>query len=518
MRGKTRSTLPIIIAAVVLVLVLAVVIFIFATNILVSGHLYPRKAEILNLRGKEVTVEEYEKISSKLPDCDIYWDVPLSDGAFAENSQVLHITKLTDRDVKNIGYFEELMLVEAEGCHDYAMLEQLAERYPNVYVRYNVTINGTDYAHDTTEVAVTALSDADIENIRYLPDLVSVQAGQCSDYGQVEKLKSAYPDLVVATTVTIAGKEFDGETTDVTVTGMTEEDAVYLSYLPKLKSVHVTDPAMEVDKLLAVKDSLANVQFTWDVTVAGNTYAGNLKEVEITGASVDVQQLKTALSYLPDLEQVFLNDCSVDNEAMAALREEMRSQYKVVWTVQCGDITVRTDATYFMPIKEKVWYFFDEDAANLVYCEDMICVDLGHMSIHHVQWLKGMPKLKYLILAHTQVTDLTGIENCKELVFLELDWSIVRDYSPLVHCTALEDLNIGKNYADVEPLLGMTWLKHIWAVERGQDALHALLTAFEGTDTVIFYGGEETATVGGIWRQLPNYYAMRDVLGMPYMA
>jgi hypothetical protein len=140
------------------------------------------------------------------------------------------------------------------------------------------------------------------------------------------------------------------------------------------------------------------------------------------------------------------------------------------------------------------------------------------MSIHHVQWLKGMPKLKYLILAHTQVSDLSGIENCKELVFLELDWSIVKDYSPLVHCTALEDLNIGKTYADIEPLLGMTWLKHIWAVERGQDALHALLTTFEGTDTVIFYGGEETATVGGIWRQLPNYYAMRDVLGMPYMA
>jgi len=515
MRAKTRNPLPIIILAVVLVLVLAAVAFIFATNVLVNGHLYPKKAEFLNLRGKEVTVEEYEQISRKLPDCDVYWDVPMSDGAFPENSQVLHITRLAEEDVKNIGYFEELMLVEAEQCTDYAMLEQLIERYPNVHVRYNVAINGTDYPHDTTEVTVTALSDTDIENIRYLPSLEFVQAGQCSDYSQVEKLKSAYPDLVVATTVTIAGKEFDGDTTDVEVAGLTEADAVYLSYLPSLKKVHITDPAMELDKLLALKDSLADVQFTWDVTVAGKRFAGDTKEVEITGGSVDVAQLKTALSYLPELEQVFLNECIVDNDAMAAFRDEVRSQYKVVWTVQCGPLTVRTDATYFHPIQQYVWYFFDEDAANLVYCEDMICVDLGHMSIHHVQWLKGMPKLKYLILAHTQVSDLTGIENCKELVFLEVDWSIVKDFTPLQQCTALEDLNIGNTYADVEPLTKMTWLKNLWCVGRGEAAASQLNDALAESGTTVFFRSE--FTVGGNWRKLPNYYAMRDVLGMPYM-
>jgi len=197
---------------------------------------------------------------------------------------------------------------------------------------------------------------------------------------------------------------------------------------------------------------------------------------------------------------------------MAALREEVRADYKVVWTVQCGPIAVRTDATFFHPIQQKVWYFFDEDAANLVYCEDMICVDLGHMSIHNVQWLKGMPKLKYLILAHTQVSDLAGIENCKELVFLELDWGIVKDFTPLQQLTKLEDLNIGKTYASIEPLKQMTWLKNLWCVDRASIA-GELSEALP--DTKVFY--QTDATVGGGWRELPNYYAMRDALGMDYM-
>jgi hypothetical protein len=32
---------------------------------------------------------------------------------------------------------------------------------------------------------------------------------------------------------------------------------------------------------------------------------------------------------------------------------------------------------------------------------------------------------------------------------------------------------------------------------------------------VLFFNGE--FTVSGGWRDLPNYFAMRDILGMPYM-
>ena len=42
------------------------------------------------------------------------------------------------------------------------------------------------------------------------------------------------------------------------------------------------------------------------------------------------------------------------------------------------------------------------------------------------------------------------------------------------------------------------------------------LIPVEEPDTILYLNG--FYTTGGIWRQLPNYYAMRDLLGMEYMS
>lgn len=513
---KNTNLLPIIVIAAVLAIVIIAAVILFATNVVVGGHLYPKSAEFLNLRDQEVTVEEYKQLSKKLPKCDIYWNVPLSSGKFPENSQILKISSLTEDDIDAIACFEDLVLVEAENCTDYAQLQQLQDRYSHLAVHYTVNISGTEYPYDATQVELSSLTDEDISRMQYLPNLQFVQAGQCSDYTKVDALKAAYPHLTIATTVTIAGQEFDGETTELTVTGFAEADITYLKYLPKLQRVHLVNPKLSGEQLQSLAAQLPNASLSWDVTIGGQTFRSDVTEVEIVGADIDAQELKSALVSLPNLEMVFLNECNVDNDAMAALRDEVRADYKLVWTVQCGSITVRTDATYFHPIQQYVWYFFDEDAANLVYCEDMICVDLGHMSIHHVEWLKGMPKLKYLILAHTQIANLNGIENCKELVFLEVDWSPVKDLSAVKGCTALEDINIGNTYADITPLTEMPWLRNVYCVGRGEATAAALNRALAEGGTTVFYQAEHT--VGGNWRRLPNYYAMRDVLGMSYMA
>jgi len=178
-------------------------------------------------------------------------------------------------------------------------------------------------------------------------------------------------------------------------------------------------------------------------------------------------------------------------------------------------MVVNTDTTYFMPYKYGVAYFFDEDTVNLRYCEDIVAIDLGHMSIHNADFVEYMPNLKYLILAHTQIADITPLQHCKSLLFLELDWSVVKDYTPLKGCTALEDLNLSKTYADIDPILEMSWLKHLWMTQRSVETQMKIRETFEGTETELYLNGE--FTVGGGWRQLENYYAMRDALGMEYM-
>ena len=105
------------------------------------------------------------------------------------------------------------------------------------------------------------------------------------------------------------------------------------------------------------------------------------------------------------------------------------------------------------------------------------------------------------------------IRSCKNLIFQELDNSCIRDYSPLVDCTALQDLNIGKTFCDITPICQMTWLKNLYMIfGDGGDAWTASQAL---PNTRVVTSGD--ATVGGGWRRLQNYYDMRDCLGVPYM-
>ncbi|NVH05540.1 hypothetical protein DNN95_24510, partial [Escherichia coli] len=69
----------------------------------------------------------------------------------------------------------------------------------------------------------------------------------------------------------------------------------------------------------------------------------------------------------------------------------------------------------------------DSYAYNLRYCEEMVCLDVGHMTLTDISFVEFMPNLKYLILAWTEVQYIEPIRSCKNLVFLELDHSCIRD-------------------------------------------------------------------------------------------
>lgn len=499
----------------ILLAVIVVASCIFSSNVLVGGKLYPRDIQSLDLRGQTLTIEEYEQLRAKLPDCAVQWDVPLSTGTYPEDTRVLTLTSLTDEDVAAISYFTSLETVEAEGCTDYPQLQQLKRQYPELEVRYTVTVGGEKYPLDTDILVLESLADEDLDAIGYLPELEIVHAGQC-EAAQVEKLRSAYPDLTVVTAVNIAGRELDLETTSLEADSVTYEDAQQLKYLPKLEQVHITNPDMEAQELLDLREELPNAEVTWEVDVNGMTFRSDITEVEFTQLDTSLAKIKGELEYLPDLEKVFLNQCGVDNETMAAWREEKRGEYKVVWTIQCGEMLVRTDDTYFMPRKFEL-KTGDESIVDLHYCEDMICIDIGHsQSVTHCEWAAHMPNLKYLILAETGVRDLTPLSGLKNLVFLEIFLSPIHDYTPLLGCTALEDLNLCYTYGDVEPLTRMTWLKRLWIGRISPQAFdYKEVFAEKMPDCEV--NMDVIYSTGQGWRDNKNYFDMRDVLGMFYM-
>lgn len=538
-RRKTKNTL-VIVLLVLIVLAAAVLggmIWLVTTHFFVGGRAYAKDARALDLRDRELTVTEYENIRRQLPECEIRWDIPFQGSALADDTTVLSFDSLSDSDLKQLAYFTQLQRVDAAGCEDYERLMELRELYPGVELHYTVSIGGTEYDQDAAAVECPELTDEDITLMAYLPELVYVDASGCRDYDRLGLLRETYPEVKVSYQVELLGQKF----TEADVLATFEDPDLdvlmeRLAWLPGVEQVHLVEPDVGMEALSALQEAYPWVTFTWEKTLMGRTFNSADTEYDLSELSLtenyktgwmlepmpaeETEQIIRAaaelMEWFPNAEKMILPAYYFDNETVSAFREEMRDQYKVVWTVYLTRKPVRTDSIVIHSSALGV-SMIDEQSQDLKYCEDAVVVDLGHSYIKNIEWVRYMPELKYLILADNWLRDITPLSDCKNLIYLELfDNKYLADYSPLKGCTALQDLNISETYADLEPLKELTWLNNLWAniCEITWPESIALQEALPNT-TVMTQGGVHN---GGGWRELQNYFDMRDIMGLPYNA
>lgn len=514
-KTKRKSAVFLMIAAVVLALIAAMV-FLLLNYTFAAGGMYRKNAESLDLRDKEISLTDYREISKKMPGCNILWNVPFQGGSLSSLETEIRVDRLTDEDVLILDYLPALQTVHGENCTDYPQLMQLQQRHPDAVVFYSVSISGRYYAQDTTSLKLKGLSQEDAVNLSYLPLLNQVKVSDADDYALLHRLQQENPQWNLTYTVQLGSETYPWDVTDVTLSGANEttlHNAV--AGLPALETLSLQNPVAPASLLLQLRQDYPNVQIHWEMDIYGQTVTDDVTELDISGAQVEsCEAVEQQAAYLPQLEKLIMSDCGIDNETMAAFRERQRENYKVVWTVYFSeDSCARTDDIYFMPIQQGEYYFLDSHTENLKYCEDMICLDLGHHPIRNIDFVAYMPHLKYLILAHSDVRDVSPIVHCQELIYLEVDWSAIQDYTPIAQVRSLQDLNINRTYCDITPLLEMTWLKNLWAPGIGYADGQLLIESLPDTHVEI----RRKSPQGEGWRNLQNYYDMRDLLGMYYM-
>ena len=533
-REKKGFMIFLIVIAVLLAIAVAAAVWVLSHYHIVAGAFYPKNAAVLDLREEDIKPERFDKIREKMPECEIRWNIPFQGGTLSNDVTEVTVTTLSEKDIRMLAYAEKLKTVHAEDCRDYAQLAQLQSDRPEVDVIYDIHFSTESFASDTELVTLSHVTEEDIHLLEYLDrlDTVAILPGS-HDAKTVEALRGTVHNMGLDFGVSI-GSEIHLDTQEsLTVSDITDGDLDLLQYLTGMKELTLKNPQADPEKVFALNKQLPGAEISWEVTLGELTFDAKTTAVDLTMVEVtDLAEVEQKMAYLPDLESVTFGLCGVDepqwgnsrskltasaieNEDLAAYRDRVRENYKVIWTVRLGpSIALRTDADNFMPNHFGVGQLPDSYAYNLRYCEEMVCLDVGHMTLTDISFVEYMPNLKYLILAWTEVQYIEPIRTCKNLVFLELDNSCIRDISPLVDCTALEDLNLGRTYCSVDPILGMTWLKNVYMIRRGGGGLVGQALP----DTRVVTSADETAaTVGYGWRRLPNYYAMRDCLNMPYM-
>jgi len=476
--------------------------------------------QLLDLRGTGLTKEQYDFLTQQLPGCRILWDIPFQGQFLSTQAETLTFTSLTEEEVDLLDYLPNLLFIDARGCREFALLDRLQQRHPGCHIIYSVPLFGREWDFRETELT---LENADVrtltELLPYLPQVETILlTGELPSVEELAGLREAFPRIRMDWETELAGVKLSGGIKELdlrnTAPESPEQVARVLEYYPTLTRVDMRGCGFTDGEMMALADRFPGIAFLWEMTIAGVRVATDAREIDISGHPVEtVAQIEAVLPYFPNLEKVVMCGCGIDNETMDALNRKYED-IRFVWSVYMGSILLRTDSTYFIPVK---WgaQVETEDLYNLRYCTDMIGVDIGHMNVDSCEWAAYMPNLKYLLMADTPMQDITPLKDLKNLIYLELFLTRVTDLTPLLGCTALEDLNLCYTYGNPRPLLEMPWLKNIWW--SGGWGLSAYGYQLRQNNPDIRLEYSTASSTGGGWRELKNYYDMRDLMGMWYM-
>ena len=496
--------------------------------VFVAGKSVSRTAQSVDMRETTLSVSDYRKLKSKLPDLQVLWYIPFQGNLYDSTTPKLEVTALTAEDLEILELFPELTRLDGSNCRDYDALLEFYTRHPSCEVVYQNPLAETAYDSTIQRISIT---DPDIselkEGLRYFPHLKRLtMSGKLPESSQIEELAQKYPNIDIRWDIALGQRTFSSRLTDLNLSGisMTYQGVVdLLQQLPNTKKVNLVGCGLTDAEMFKLIETYPHIFFVWEMTFGNLLLRTDSEEIDISGQILQsTKEVEDILCYFPNIKKVVMCDCGFDDETMDALNKRYED-IRFVWSIKVKNVSIRTDTTFFYPFKyHREMTVNNADLYPLRYCTDIEAVDIGHMwGVTDCEWAAFMPKLKYLILVETQITDLTPLTNCKELVFLEIFKTQIRDYSPLLECTALEDINMCRTYGDYRPIAQMTWLKNIWwngiAGTVGfpcSGAEKVLPEALPNTKLVFnqfnnsYYNG---------WRDLANYKRMRDVMGMFYL-
>ena len=447
-------------------------------HIFVEDAVYPKSAQSLDLRESDISFDHYDQVHQQLPECYILWMVPFQGSKYASDSQSLTVTELTQEDAQILlNYFPALTALDASGCDDYALLSSLQEQMPQCQITYQVDLGGTVCELDTAQLDLQPgdyTYEALLENLTYLTQVSSVTIHTPEETGEeLDALEEAYSQITFHYTVEILGQEYATDTRELDLSALTddqaEETAQKLPLLPQLETVELADSqgvsqlSMEQAKLLM--DSAPEAVFHYTFDFYGTTISSTDEEVVIKNQQIGDEgeaQVRLALDLMENCSRFVLDNCRLSDEVMSQIREDYRDKTKVVWRVWFGEGgSSLTD----VQVIRAVYGLVDDNCHDLVYCEDVRFMDIGHNEfLDAVDFVAGMPNLEYMILSGSPVKSLEPFSGCKKLKFLEIAFcEYIEDLSPLAGCESLEMLNIGNTHVtDLSPLDDLN-LTHLMA-------------------------------------------------------
>ena len=212
--------------------------------------------------------------------------------------------------------------------------DKLRERFPNCEIRWDIPFQGSYYPDDTTEITLSALSSEDAAALDYFTELETVNADGCTDYDQLTAFQDEHPEVAVRYTVTLGDTVCRQGAKEVYLDSISSDQIPLLKYLPKLTTVIVRG-GQQMEGMAQLQQYCHENGLNFRISLGGKVVADDETALTISGTDDDELNL---LSLLPDLESVHLVLPEASAENLIALQESL-SQAEVTWEQEiCGKV------------------------------------------------------------------------------------------------------------------------------------------------------------------------------------
>ena len=387
---------------------------------------------------------------------------------------------VTADTIGQLDNYPDLKTLDLSGSTCYDAIMQYIETHPKVSVTYTVQLGTLPATQDATALVLDP-GACDYEtlaaNLKYLPKVTQVQLPRTTYSAQeIIALEGLYPEIQWDYSFILLGQELTPEVTSLNLSVLTSdrlaEAAEKLTLFPNLETVELMDAygkcALTRDEVKILMDAAPNAYFHYVFELFGKSVSTADTRIEFVKQEIGDEgeaEIRSALSILRNCEYLLLEDCGIDYEILAGIREDFRGQTKVVWRVYFG-VTNRYTYLTDTDTMRCVYNVTDETCENMKYCEEVKYMDLGHNdTLKVIDFIAYMPELEICILSGSSITDLTPFANSTKLIFLELAYcGLITDIAPLQGCVSLEHLNISYTKAKDMSALHELPLKQLCAV------------------------------------------------------
>lgn len=417
--------------------------------------------------------------------------------------------RLEAGETAKLAFLPNLSAADFKDSTNYEELYVWARNHPEVEVRYDIIFpEGVSYDPQTHTADLTVLDRSGVydsmqKNVGFVLGLAGIRADFSEwTYEQMDEFAQNFPELRIegvkdlgqvsaeefaAYRKILPDVDYTGEvmlgntavpikTESAVLPGLDEAGLKDLSaaadYMPSLKSVDFggdTEGHAMLPQVYAFLKAHPDIKVDYKFTVFDRTPGIHDIKLDLNHRKMTDQgaEVREVIACMPELKWLDMDSCGVDDEHMAAIRDEY-PDVKVVWRIWFGPkktYSVRTNVIRILAsAPESAGSLTQASTQSLKYCTDVKYLDIGHNEyLYNIDFVRYMPDLEVFIVMDGTISDISVLAGCRHMEYLELFTNRITDLTPLSELHELKHLNIcwNRKLADISPIYGLD-LERLW--------------------------------------------------------